>query len=91
MDEPPSTSRTQYRPRRLGAICCAAVAAALFTPVPATADVINPPRPQAIARTAAVHTPPPEALAQSLISTGMIGIGLSIGGLVIVAYRRRRW
>lgn len=89
MDEPPNN--TQYRPRRLAVACGAAVAAALFTPVPATADVINAPSPD-IVRTSAVrafHTP--NALAQSLISTGMIGIGLAMSGLVIVSHRRREW
>jgi hypothetical protein len=76
----------------MAAICTAAVAAALFTPVPATADVIERPRDQAIAGTATTPVlPKPDRLALSLISTGMIGIGLSMGGLVIVAHRRRQW
>jgi hypothetical protein len=90
MDRPP---RNQYRPRKMAVICGAAIAAALFTPVPATADVIHPPWDKAIADSAET-TPPiprPDTLAQSLISIGMIGMGLSMGGLVIVAYRRRQW
>jgi hypothetical protein len=90
MDRPP---RNQYRPRKMAVICGAAIAAALFTPVPATADVIHPPWDKSIAGSAAT-TPPiprPDTLAQSLISIGMIGMGLSMGGLVIVAYRRRQW
>ena len=76
----------------MAAICTAAVAAALFTPVPATADVIERPRDQAMAGTAAAPAlPSPNTLAMSLISTGMIGIGLSMGGLVIVSHRRRQW
>lgn len=131
--------------RRLAALCGAAIAAALFTPVPATADVgvkpvaphiaVSAPEPvqasQPIARFAAApvaattKTVPvsalannavstnaapavavaassprtssttmasrPEVLAQSLISTGMVGIGLALGGIVIVTYRRRQW
>ncbi len=76
----------------MAAICTAAVAAALFTPVPATADVIDRPRDRAIAGpAAAVALPAPDTLALSLISTGMIGIGLSMGGLVIVTHRRKQW
>lgn len=76
----------------MAAICGAAVAAALFTPVPATADVIERPRDAAIAGLTAIPAlPTPDRLAMSLISTGMIGIGLSMGGLVIVAHRRRQW
>jgi len=76
----------------MAAICGAAVAAALFTPVPATADVIERPRDQSIAgipMTSALSKA--DRLALSLISAGMIGIGLSMGGLVIVAHRRRQW
>ncbi|HEX6682836.1 MAG TPA: hypothetical protein VF062_08575 [Candidatus Limnocylindrales bacterium] len=74
-------------------ICTAAVAAALFTPVPATAEVIERPRMGAVAAapTAMPQIAPPDTLALSLVSTGLIGIGLSMGGLVIVAYRRRQW
>lgn len=89
MDQPPSN---QYRPRRLAVACVAAVAAALFTPVPATADVISQAQAPEMVRVSAVrafHTP--DRLAQSLISTGMIGIGLAMGGLVIVTHRRRQW
>jgi hypothetical protein len=76
----------------MAAICGAAVAAALFTPVPATADVIERPRDQAIVGTTTMPAlPAPDTLALSLISTGMIGIGLSMGGLVIVAHRRKQW
>ena len=75
----------------MAAICTAAVAAALFTPVPATADVIERPRDRVIAGTAAAALPAPDTLALSHISTGMIGIGLSMGGLVIVAHRRKQW
>jgi hypothetical protein len=76
----------------MAAICGAAVAAALFTPVPATADVIERPRDQAIAGTAMTPAlPTADTLALSLVSTGMIGIGLSMGGLVIVAHRRKQW
>jgi hypothetical protein len=76
----------------MAAICGAAVAAALFTPVPATADVIERPLNQAIIGTTTMPAlPAPDTLALSLISTGMIGIGLSMGGLVIVAHRRRQW
>ncbi|HCT75379.1 MAG TPA: hypothetical protein DGG94_09245 [Micromonosporaceae bacterium] len=88
-DEPPSNYR---KPRRLVALCGAAFAAALFTPVPATADVVE--QPQGLAapvRVSTLHTPPTEQLAESLISTGMIGIGLAMGGLVIITHRRRQW
>ena len=88
MDRPPSN---QYRPRKMAAICGAAVAAALFTPVPATADVIERPRDKAIVGMTTPALPTPDRLALSLISTGMIGIGLSMGGLVIVAHRRKQW
>ncbi|MDI1464184.1 hypothetical protein QEZ54_24705 [Catellatospora sp. KI3] len=37
------------------------------------------------------HTLPPDLMARSLISTGMIGIGLAVGGIAIVSYRRRQW
>lgn len=89
MDKP---TTNQYRPRRLAAACGAAVAAALFTPVPATADVISQAQAPEIVRSStmrALHTH--DRLAQSLISTGMIGIGLALGGLVIVTHRRRQW
>lgn len=89
MDEPPSK---QYRQqRRLAAISGAAVAAALFTPVPATAETA--PRPDAATvavSTAPVAMPTPQ-LAGLLISSGMIGVGLAMGGLVIVTHRRRQW
>lgn len=91
--EPPSY---QHRPKRLAAICTAALAAALFTPVPATAEmveVVQRPHTGAVAAppTAMPPTAPPDPLALLLVSTGLIGIGLSMGGLVIVAYRRRQW
>lgn len=91
MDEPPSENHR--KPRRLAAICGAAVAAALFTPVPATADTAHRPQPQPAVQTVAAvhHTPSSAQLAHSLISTGMIGIGLAMGGLVIVTHRRRQW
>jgi hypothetical protein len=90
-----------HRPHRLAALCSAALAAALFTPVPATAGVSEvrsattadapstrqAPTPAA----AAAHSVPSELMARSLISTGMIGIGLALGGIVIVSYRRRQW
>jgi hypothetical protein len=81
----------QHRPRKVAAICAAAVVAALFTPVPATADVIERPRDQAKVGTATVALPAPDTVALLLISTGMIGIGLSMGGLVIVTHRRKQW
>lgn len=91
MDEPPSD---HYRSRRLAVWCAAAVGAALFTPVPAIADVIERPAAQntvqaAPARQAA--SPQPDVLADLLISAGMIGIGLSMGGLVIVTHLRRQY
>lgn len=89
MDELPNR---HYRPRRWTAMCGAALAAALFTPLPATADVIDQVRPPPAAHTSTTQPAPrSEAMAQSLISTGMIGIGLAMGGLVIVAHRRRQW
>ena len=92
MHEPPQHHH-QYRQKRLAALCGAALAAAVFTPVPATADPVgreNAPVPTAVVQQ--VHTPMAAgALAHSLISTGMIGIGLSMGGLAIVAHRRRQW
>ncbi|MEV4413520.1 hypothetical protein [Catellatospora sp. NPDC049609] len=73
----------------------------MFTPVPATAGVTEgraataaaaPAAQQAAPPAAFVeHTVPSELLAKSLISTGMIGIGLALGGIVIVSYRRRQW
>jgi hypothetical protein len=144
-------STVPQRPRRLAALCGAAIAAALFTPVPATANIgakqvaphiaVSAPEPveadlpivrfaaapatvptkSVPARAVATHaistgTAPStavapataveassqrtssitsatrsEVLAQSLISTGMVGIGLALGGIVIVTYRRRQW
>jgi hypothetical protein len=91
----------QYRKRRLAALSSAAVAAALFTPVPATADIARPFADRTVVvnaaedvssqQLAAESTPPEETLAQGLISTGLVGIGLAMGGLVIVAHRRRQW
>ncbi len=92
MDEPPSN---QYRPRRLTVVCGAALAAALFTPVPATADGTGGADTQAVsAATTTVQSIPtsdPDTFALSLISAGMIGLGLAMGGLVIVAHRRRQY
>jgi hypothetical protein len=89
MDKLPST---RYRKRwRLAAACGATIAAAFFTPVPATAEMA----PRSALTTAAVSathpTLPTPQLAGLLISTGMIGVGLAMGGLVIVAHRRRQW
>ncbi|MFC7247396.1 hypothetical protein ACFQO7_33460 [Catellatospora aurea] len=89
-----------HRSHRLAALCGAALAAALFTPVPATAgttevraatvaDASTRQAPPPAAVTA--HSVPPELMARSLISTGMIGIGLALGGIVIVTHRRRQW
>jgi hypothetical protein len=108
MQAPP---QNQYRPRRLTAWGVAALAAALFTPVPAIADMARDPVPAAV--TPAIQDPATQefvaapaayvrpvvgpansatpALAQSLISTGMIGIGLAMGGLAIITHRRRQW
>lgn len=98
MDEPPSTT---YRPRRLAAVCGAALAAALFTPIPAStaqADNAAPVRVSTVQTVSTVHTVAAsteadevDQLAQSLISTGLIGVGLALGGLVIVTHRRRQW
>lgn len=93
MDEPPST---QYRPRRLTVVCGAALAAALFTPVPATADGTgfagaHAPTVSAATTVQSLPVTDVDTLALSLISTGMIGLGLAMGGLVIVAHRRRRY
>jgi hypothetical protein len=78
--------------RRLAAICGAAIAAALFTPVPATAETNPRPAPATVA-VSTVHPAMPTSprLAGLLISTGMIGVGLAMGGLVIVTHRRRQW
>lgn len=76
----------------MAVICAAAIAAALFTPVPATAEVIKAPRQQVVSGTITTPAvPQPDRLALALISTGMIGIGLAMGGLVIVAHRRKQW
>jgi hypothetical protein len=91
MDEPPST---QYRPRRLAAICGAALAAAVFTPMPATADDVAKADTPMVGAASTVHSLPtldPDTLALSLISTGLIGLGLAMGGLVIVAHRRKQY
>jgi hypothetical protein len=91
MDEPPSR---QYRPRRLTAICGAALAAALFTPVPATADGIakaDAPTVGVVSTVQSTQALDADTLALSLISTGLIGLGLAMGGLVIVAHRRRQY
>ncbi len=74
------------------ALCGAALAAALFTPVPATADTSERAPVKAPPPAVKTHTPMSAGdLSQSLISTGMIGIGLAMGGLVIVTHRRRQW
>ncbi len=89
MDEPPSK---QYRKqRRLAAVCGAAVAAALFTPVPATAETAPTTEPAMVAVSTVHSTASSPQLAGLLISTGMIGVGLAMGGLVIVTHRRRQW
>jgi hypothetical protein len=97
MDEPPSSS-TQYRPRRLAIICGAALAAAVFTPIPVKAFAAAQPLRLAMSTvstiwtTSTVHTGSAgNALAVALISTGMVGLGLAASGLVIVAMRRRRY
>lgn len=94
MDEPPSSS--QIRPRRLAILCGAALAAAVFTPVPATAfaavEPLKPAAPISAPITATVPNPPTSnMLAGALISIGMVGLGLAAGGLVIVAVRRRQY
>jgi hypothetical protein len=96
-----SRATVPHRPHRLAALCGAALAAALFTPVPATAGVAEEAAATAAAAPVAQQAPPPaafpeytepsELMARSLISTGMIGIGLALGGIVIVTYRRRQW
>jgi len=91
MDEPPST--TQNRPGRLAILCGAALAAAVFTPVPATAFAAMQPLPyRPIAST--MHTaeaPAPNVAAEALISIGMAGLGLASGGVLLVAVRRRQY
>lgn len=98
----PPGATSQYRKRRLAALCSAAVAAALFTPVPATAEMARPfagrtvminaaGNAQSEQQTTAVDAASSELLAQGLISAGLIGIGLAMGGLVIVGHRRRQW
>jgi hypothetical protein len=95
--QPGATS--QYRKRRLAALCGAAVAAALFTPVPATADIARPFADRTVTISAAGSASDNQSaarrggdpLAQGLISTGLIGMGLAMGGLVIIAHRRRQW
>jgi hypothetical protein len=98
MDERPSSSHD--RPRRLAILCGAALAAAFFTPVPATAfaavQPLQPLRPGPMVSN--VHTvahttsePAGNALAATLIAAGMTGIALAAGGLVIVAVRRRQY
>ncbi len=96
-----SRATVPHRPHRLAALCGAALAAALFTPVPATAGATEGTAATAAAAPVAQQAPPPaafpehtvpsELLARSLISTGMIGIGLALGGIVIVTHRRRQW
>ncbi|WP_166381652.1 hypothetical protein [Catellatospora methionotrophica] len=90
-----------HRSHRLAALCGAALAAALFTPVPATAGTdevraatvadASSARQAPVPVAVKTHAVPPELLAPSLISTGMIGIGLALGGIVIVTHRRRQW
>lgn len=94
-------------------ICGAVVAAALFTPVPAIADVApqvshllrrsahaaaqttaQPAEVSLAAATTPLVTGPRQStpdLALSLISAGTIGLGLSLGGLVLVTARRRQY
>jgi hypothetical protein len=88
-NEPPTTNYGKQR--RLAVVCGAAVAAAFFTPVPATAGTTPRPAPATVA-VSTVHPPAPTPhLAGLLISTGMIGVGLAMGGLVVVTHRRRQW
>jgi hypothetical protein len=96
MDEnEPPTARYGKQPhgkqRRLAAICGAAVAAALFTPVPATAETTPRPAPATVAVSTVHPTSSTPHLAGLLISTGIVGVGLAMGGLVIVTHRRRQW
>jgi hypothetical protein len=96
MDEPSSNGHD--RQRRFAILCGAALAAAVFTPVPATAiAAVQPLRPAALI-TSNVHTvahttsqPKRNVLAGALIATGMAGLVLATGGLVIVAVRRRQY
>jgi hypothetical protein len=90
-----------YTTRRLAALCGAAIAAAIFTPVPATADAGPPaveptvmmsvPASAQQAQPSADRGRSADLIAQSLISTGTIGIGLALSGIVIVSHRRRQW
>jgi hypothetical protein len=99
MDEPSSNGHDRHR--RFAILCGAALAAAVFTPVPATAfAAVQPLRPAAsIASIASnVHTvahttdqPQRNLLAGALITTGVAGLLLAAGGLVIVAVRRRQY
>ncbi len=88
MDEPPSSS--QIRPRRLAILCGAALAAAVFTPVPATAFAAGSPT-HSIAAPIAQAAPARNPLAEALISTGMAGLVFAGGGLVYVTVRRRQY
>lgn len=88
MDEPPSS--TQIRPRRLAILCGAALAAAVFTPVPATAFAAGQPV-ESITIPIAQASPVHNALAEGLISTGMAGLVLAGSGLVYVTVRRRQY
>jgi hypothetical protein len=90
MDERPTTN--DYRSGRLAILCGAALAAAVFTPVPAKAIAAMQPGRPAVTAMSTVHTTRAGSfLAEALISTGMAGLGLAAGGLVIVAVRRRRY
>ncbi|GAA1366459.1 hypothetical protein GCM10009661_19220 [Catellatospora chokoriensis] len=96
-----SRATIPHRSHRLAALCGAALAAAFFTPVPATAGTTevraatvadaSTTRQAAAPAVVSAHSVPPELMARSLISTGMIGIGLALGGIVIVTHRRRQW
>lgn len=92
--------RSSHR-SRLAAVAVAVTAAAMFTPIRAGAEGDGEPAVQPEAPSAGISsqagtaldadTVSTDMLAQSLISSGMIGLGLAIGGLVIVGHRRRRW
>jgi hypothetical protein len=93
-DAPPTThygKRAHGKQRRLAVVCGAAVAAAFFTPVPATAETAPRPAPATVAVSTVNPPVPTPNLAGLLISTGMIGVGVAMGGLVVVTHRRRQW
>jgi hypothetical protein len=91
MDEKAPPTNHYGKQRRLAVVCGAAVAAAFFTPVPATAETAPRPAPATVAVSTMYPATPTSPLAGLLISTGMIGVGLAMGGLVIVTHRRRQW